>query len=304
MRIVSLIASATEIVSALGMGEFLVGRSHECDFPPCVASLPVCTSPKFVVSGNSQEIDSLVKQTLRDAVSVYDVHEQVLEQLQPTHVITQSQCEVCAVSLKDVELAMSQRLTCRPRIVSLQPNSLADLWADIQNVADALAVSKRGRELIARLQARMRSLAGRVPADSSQATVACIEWLEPLMAGGNWVPELVEMVGGVNLFGEAGRHSPGMSWEELNAKDPEFILVMPCGFDLERTESEMHWLVSRAEWPGLQAVRKEQVFVTDGNQYFNRPGPRVVETLQILAEILYPQHFPPALEGSGWKRYQ
>ncbi len=304
MRIVSLIASATEIVHTLGMEEFLVGRSHECDFPASVVSLPVCTGPKFQVSGNSREIDGLVKETLREALSVYDVDDRELERLQPTHIITQSQCEVCAVSLKDVEMAMARRLSCRPKVVSLQPNALADIWKDIQQVADALAIPDRGIEVIAKQQSRMRSLADTIPRGGTKPTVACIEWLEPLMAGGNWVPELVEMAGGVNLFGDAGRHSPWMTWDELCRRDPEVIVVLPCGFDLERTTKEMYWLTERPDWSRLRAVRNQRIYLTDGNQYFNRPGPRVVETLQILAEILHPQLFLPAMEGSGWKRFQ
>ena len=156
MRIISLIASATEIVHALEMGHCQVGRSHECDFPPQVDSLPVCTQPKFPVEGNSREIDTAVKDVLREAVSVYDVLEEKLERLQPTHIVTQSQCEVCAVSLKDVERALSQRLTCDPEIVSLEPYSLGDVWTDIRTVADSLGIPERGRELVSELQHRIR----------------------------------------------------------------------------------------------------------------------------------------------------
>ncbi len=303
LRVISLIASATEIVHALGMGEFLVGRSHECDFPPSVESLPICTAPRFAVSGNSQDIDRLVKDQLREAVSVYEVKEAVLGQLEPTHILTQSQCEVCAVSLRDVELALSRRLSCQPNVVSLKPNCLADIWNDIQCVADALGISSVGRQVVMQLRLQLRSIAGKVPVQKARPTVACIEWLEPLMAAGNWVPELVAMAGGINLFGLAGKHSPWMSWAELCRLDPEVIVVMPCGFDLARTRSEMYWLSQRREWAGLRAVRNRRVYVTDGNQYFNRPGPRVVDTLQILAEILYPEDLEPSLKGAGWVRW-
>ena len=303
-RIVSLIASATEIVHALGMGDCMVARSHECDFPSSVLSLPVCTSPKFAVSGNSREIDTLVKGTLQTALSVYEVDEELLERLQPSLIVTQSQCDVCAVSLRDVEAALSRHLTCRPQIVSLQPNALADIWNDIRSVASALDIAVTGEQLVAKLNRHLNAIAVRALASHRRPTVACLEWIEPLMAGGNWVPELVEMAGGINLFGVAGKHSPWLDWNELCRRDPDCLVVMPCGFDLDRTEKEMYWLAERREWKSLHAVKSGQVYLTDGNQYFNRPGPRVVETLQILAEILHPEHFPPEFEGTGWKRFE
>jgi iron complex transport system substrate-binding protein len=296
-RIVSLISSATEIVHALGQFEFLVGCSHECDFPPEVRSLPVCTRPAIAVDGTSREIDELVKNRVRNALSVYEVFDDVLERLQPTHILTQTQCEVCAVSLADVERSVARRLASQPKIVSLTPNALADVWDDIRRVAESLGVSA---PVIGELQSRMRGLSERALAAPSRPRVACIEWLEPLMAAGNWTPELIAMAGGVNLFGEAGKHSPWMSWEQLAASRPDVILVAPCGFDLERTAKEMYWLTGRPEWPAFA----DRVFLADGNQYLNRPGPRVVESLQILAEILHPEEFEPELEGSGWRRFR
>jgi iron complex transport system substrate-binding protein len=299
-RIVSLIASATEIVYSLGMGDHLVGRSHECDFPASVLSLPICTAPTFSVNGSSQEIDRLVKDRLRDAISVYEVDARVLERLHPTHIVTQSQCEVCAVSLRDVEMALSSQLCCNTKVVSLQPNFLSDIWNDVQHVADSLSISSRGHEVVERLQARIQSISSGVPGGDFRPRVACIEWLEPLMAAGNWVPELVKLAGGLNLFGQAGKHSPWMTWGELCRQDPEVIIIMCCGFDLERAQKEMYWLTRRPEWPSLRSVRNQRVYITDGNQYFNRPGPRVVETLQILVEILHPEILAPSLKHAGW----
>ena len=287
-RIVSLISSATEIMHALGQFDSLVGRSHECDYPEQVACLPVCTRPVIEISGDSREIDRLVKDRVRDALSVYEVYPDVLERLQPTHIITQTQCEVCAVSLKDVEAALAAGLSCSPKVVPLNPNSLADVWDDIRRVARALDIAEHGEATIEGLKARMCAISRRALSDNARPTVACIEWIEPLMAAGNWVPELVEMVGGVNLFGEAGRHSPWMTWEQLVAADPEVVVVMPCGWDPARTEPEMHWLTGRPEWAELRAVRNGRVHLTDGNQYFNRPGPRLVESLEILSGLLHP----------------
>jgi iron complex transport system substrate-binding protein len=254
-RIVSLIASATEIVDALRQFDNLVGRSHECDYPPQVLSLPVCTEPRIEVTGDSREIDRQVKQAVREALSVYRVFDEVLEQLQPTHIITQVQCEVCAVSLRDVEQSVARRLASAPRIVPLSPNSLDDIWDDIRRVAASLEIETRGEAVIAALRERMSEASARALAQPERPRVACIEWLEPLMAIGNWVPELVEMAGGINLFGEACQHSPWMSWEQLVERDPDVIITMPCGFDLERTEREMHWLTGRPGWSELRAVR-------------------------------------------------
>src|SRR4051812_42008737 len=237
MRIVSLIASATEIVAALGLEDRLVGRSHECDYPESVKRLPVCTSPKFAVTGSSADIDRRVKETLQSGSSVYAVDARLLDGLRPDVIVTQAQCEVCAVSLRDVEVAVAG-MTSRPKIVSLNPNSLADAWEDIRAVAAACGVPDRGERLVADCRGRMRAVAERVRG-RPRPTVACIEWVEPLMAAGNWVPELVELAGGVNLFGEAGKHSPWMTWEDLVQRDPDVLVVMPCGFDLPRTKEEL-----------------------------------------------------------------
>jgi iron complex transport system substrate-binding protein len=301
-RIVSLIASATEIVHALGQFPNQVGRSHECDFPPEAAALAVCTKPTIDIYADSREIDRSVKSRVRNALSVYEVSDDVLERLQPTHIITQTQCEVCAVSLRDVERSVASRLASQPKIISLTPNSLADVWNDVRRVASSLGIAEHGETVIASLQARMCAISEKARTAGDRPRVACLEWIEPLMAGGNWTPELVEMAGGVNLFGKAGRHSGYFAWEELVESDPDVVVISPCGFDLERTEGEMYWLTRRPDWPTLRAVRQGRVYLADGNQYFNRPGPRLVETLQILAEILHPRVFAPLFEGSGWKR--
>jgi iron complex transport system substrate-binding protein len=301
LRIVSLISSATEIVASLGLSQYQVGRSHECDFPPEILALPVCTAPAFPTSGSSAEIDQRVKQRLADALSVYEVSRELLDALQPTHVITQTQCRVCAVSLEDVERALTGWVTSRPKLVALEPNGLDDVWDDIRRVADSCGVAARGRQVLADLQSKMQRISARACASAQRPRVACIEWHEPLMAAGNWVPELVQMAGAVNLFGEAGRHSPWMTWPQLEEADPDVIISMPCGFDLDRTRSEMYWLTDRPEWRELRAVRTGRVYLADGNQYFNRPGPRVVDSLEILAEILHPEIFEPKLAGAAWR---
>jgi iron complex transport system substrate-binding protein len=300
-RIVSLIASATEMVCALGVEKDLVGRSHECDYPPSVRRLPVCTAPKFDVHGSSSQVDQRVKSILQEGLSVYRVDAEQLRRLKPDVIVTQTQCEVCAVSAKDVELAVCRWLDDRPRIVSLAPNALADVWNDIKSVAAALDVQARGFQLITESQERMCAIACRASEPLSQPRVACLEWIDPLMATGNWMPELVGMAGGQNVFGAAGMYSPWMTWAQLQDQDPDVIVVMPCGFDIARSRAELPALTSKPEWNNLNAVRSRRVFVADGNQYFNRPGPRLVESLEILAEIFHPTVFHFGHEGIEWQ---
>jgi len=302
MRIISLIASATEIVCALGFEGQLVGRSHECDFPASVQRLPICTAPKFPTEGSSSEIDQRVKAIVQEGLSVYRVDAQMLRALQPNVIITQTQCEVCAVSLGDVQRALGSWLGPSPHLVSLAPNDLADAWTSMRQVAEALAVPERGSQLIASLQQRMAAIMEKARTLPKRPTVACLEWIEPLMAAGNWMPELVEMAGGVNLFGVAGKHAPWMSWPELCAQDPEVLVIMPCGFEIERSRRDLSALSDQPEWPRLRAVRNQQVYLADGNQYFNRPGPRLVESLEILAEILHSETFHFGHGGRGWQR--
>jgi iron complex transport system substrate-binding protein len=297
-----LISSATEIVHALGLGAFQVGRSHECDYPAHVLALPVCTRPAIEVSGSSSEIDRLVKERVAAALSVYEVDAPLIRRLEPTHILTQTQCEVCAVSLADVQSAMQREIGIDAQVVSLEPYALGDVWRDMGRVAGACGKKERGDALVASLQQRISAIAGQARQAGRRPRVAALEWLEPLMAGGNWVPELIEMAGAVNLFGMAGGHSPWMIWEDLVAADPDAIVALPCGFDLARTRAEMHWLTERAGWGELRAVRTGNIFVCDGNQFMNRPGPRLVESLQIFAEMLHPDLFEPQLEHIGWER--
>ncbi len=301
-RVVTLIASATEIVCALGLEDWLVGRSHECDYPPSVQSLPVCTEVKFQTDGRSYEIDQRVKAIVEEGVSVYRVRSDALNRLRPDVIITQTQCEVCAVSLRDVEQAVCELVESRPQIVSLHPDCLADVWKDIRRVGRVLGVVDRAERLVQQLRARMEEIANKAKSAPQRPRVACIEWIEPLMAAGNWMPELVEMAGGINLFGEVGKHSPFMNWDDLRQADPDILLIHPCGFDIARTLEEMPVLTQRPDWSELRAVQQKQVLVLDGNQYFNRPGPRLVESLEILAEIFHPSLFQFGHEGRGWVR--
>ncbi|HUP20000.1 MAG TPA: ABC transporter substrate-binding protein [Gemmatimonadota bacterium] len=297
---VSLLASATEIVCALGFRGALVGRSHECDRPAGVESLPRVTEPRFPTDGTSYQIDQRVKAIVQEALSVYRVDAEALRHLEPDLIVTQTQCAVCAVSRDDVDLALAEWTGARPAVVSLEPNALADVHADVRRVAEALGAPARGEALVAEMTARMEAVAARAAAIGARPRVACVEWIEPLMAAGNWMPELVAMAGGESVFGEPGVHSPWIGWEDVVAADPDVLFVSPCGFDLARTRTEMGGLTGRPGWSDLRAVRAGRVALADGVAWFHRPGPRLAESVEILAEILHPGASAPTWRGRAW----
>jgi iron complex transport system substrate-binding protein len=301
VRVVSLIASATEIVCALGCEDLLVARSHECDWPAGITKLPQASRPSFATRGGSRAIDLAVKDRLAKALSIYEVDAELLKRLRPDVILTQTQCQVCAVTPGDVERAVCQMTDHDVRVVALEPNRLGDVWEDIRRVADALGVPEKGEALIARLRRRVLEIGVR-SAKLERPGVATIEWIDPLMAAGNWMPELIELAGGTPVFGEAGKHSPWMEWDDLVRKDPDVLMISPCGFGIARTEEELPLLEQHAGWGELKAVRGDRVYVADGNAYFHRPGPRLVESLEILAEILHPETFRFGHEGAGWTR--
>lgn len=301
LRIVSLIPSGTEIVAALNLTDALVGRSHECDYPPEILDRPVCTQARLNSQKSSDQIHADVNDLLQKALSIYQIKIDVLEQLQPTHILTQDQCDVCAVSLADVEKAVAKLTHSHPQIISLQPNGLSDIWTDIERVANAL--DGESQSILKDLEARVKICEQKTHALSPEdrPTVACIEWIDPLMFAGNWMPELVQLAGGKPLVGITGQPSRQLSWEALTTANPEIIVFMPCGFDLDRTRQEAMVLTQRPEWSKLHAVQSGRVYITDGNWYFNRPGPRLVDSLEILAEVLHPEIFQFGYQGTGWE---
>lgn len=303
LKIVSLLPAATEIVCALGFESHLVGRSHECDFPASVKQLPVCSEANFPDGLGSAAIDAKVKELLTDALSVYTVKRDEIKKLAPDLVITQAQCEVCAVSLKEVEEALEHHLDKEAHIISLQPNSLDDIFNDITTVATALNAGDEGASLIEGLQERVDIIRHKLKFSESKPTVACIEWLDPMMLSGNWVPELVGIAGGSVVLTEAGKHSPYVQWDDIRLQDPEIIMVMPCGFSIGRTLKEIDILLQLPGFDQLTAVKNNRVYIADGNQYFNRPGPRIVDSIEILAEIIHPKQFIFGYEGDGWIKF-
>ena len=300
-RVVSLLPSITEIVCALGFGERLVGRSHECDFPPEVRTLPALTEAKLDVRKPSAGIDLDVKTLLRDGLSVYRVDVEPLRALAPDLILTQDHCEVCAASLADVERALARWQGGAPRVLSLDPRTLRDVFRSFTRVAEALGAPERGRDLAEALSNRLTDLAQRAAAAGTPPSVACVEWIDPLMSAGNWMPELVSLAGGRSLFGEVGRHSPWISWPALRDADPDVLVVLPCGFDLARTRAELAPLRAQPGFESLRAVTSGRAYLVDGNQYMNRPGPRLVDSLEILGELIHPEAFPPAHRGAAWE---
>jgi iron complex transport system substrate-binding protein len=304
-RIVSLLPSATEILAVLGMTPHIVGRSHECDYPPEIVDLPICTSARLDAARPSGQIDADVQTLLRSALSLYDINLEVLQQLQPTHIVTQDQCDVCAVTFGEVEKAVATIADPKPQVISLQPNTLQEVWADLGRVASSLEVD--AEPVLASLKQRVEACRqqGQTLLPNKRPRVAAIEWIDPLMGAGNWVPELIEIAGGQNLLGQLGHHSPYLSWETLLEADPDVIVVMPCGFDLARTGQELHQAMTQyPQWHQLRAVQTGQLYITDGNAYFNRPGPRLVDSLEILVEILHPDGTGGKYGAIGWRQFQ
>ncbi|BCL33837.1 cobalamin-binding protein [Nostoc sp. MS1] len=301
VRIVSLIPSATEILANLGLSDAIVGRSHECDYPPEIQNRPICTQARLNSNAHSSEIHDEVNKILQSALSIYQIKTDVLEKLQPTHIVTQDQCDVCAVSLKDVEKAVAELTQSSPQIISLQPNVLEDVWHDIEHVANAFGVDSV--KVLENLEARVKICQQKIQGLSLEEvpTVACIEWTDPLMAAANWIPELVNLAGGQTLFSVVGQPSPHLKWENLVVSNPDIIIFMPCGFDLQRTRQEAQLFTQNPQWQKLHATQTGRVYITDGNSYFNRPGPRLVDSLEILSEILHPEIFDYGYKGKAWE---
>ena len=285
MRIASLLPSATEIVCALGARAELVGRSHECDFPPGIEDVPVLTSARVGALPSSRAIDAAVRDVLKDALAIYEIDLERLRAARPDTIVTQDLCDVCAVSLDDVRAAVARLARQDVRIVNLHPMRLDDVWSDIARVADGIGRPAAGARLVAGLKSRVAAIARRA-ATLHRRRVVAIEWIAPVMIGGMWMPELVTLAGGDPLVTKAGEHAPTLDREALAALDPEVVLVKPCGFPLQRTLQELDVLRE-----ALPASWRAPIYAADGNAYFNRPGPRIVESLEILAACVHPDAF-------------
>jgi len=304
VRVISLLAGATEMVCALGAGEMLVGRSHECDNPAWVRSLPPCSQPAFDVSVSSAAIDAEVRRRIHAGEPLYHIDMELIRELQPDLVITQSHCDVCAVTPADLK-----RGACAlaARQLSLSASTVEEIFASVMQVAEALDLQEQGRSVINRERQRLATVRHKT-ATFRRPTVVLLEWTDPFFAMGNWGPELVEAANGKPLLGNPGEFSTAIPADELRNADPEFLIVAPCGFNLERAEREQAVLERHSWWPDLQAVRHGKVAFADGNLFFNRSGMTISQSAEILAEILHGAEFlhgvaagGPA-EGVHWRR--
>jgi iron complex transport system substrate-binding protein len=284
MRIISLLASGTEIVCALGAADMLVGRSHECDNPQWVRKLPACSSPAFDVSMSSGQIDAEVRRRLQAREPLYHIHTDLIRDLRPDLLTTQAHCEVCAVTPDNVA-----RAGCRiaaTEVLALSAGSVQGIFDGIMNVARALGDPPAGETLVGKMRADIRAVTDAVR-DRPAPTVVVLEWTDPIFAVGNWGPELVEAAHGNVLLGERGQYSRAISWDDVRQADPDFLIIAPCGFSLERALKELPYLGALPGWHQLKSVKAGRVALADGNLYFNRSGTTIVETVEIIAEILH-----------------
>ena len=301
MRIVSLLASATEIVCALEAGEMLVGRSHECDNPPWVRRLPACSEPAFDISVSSREIDAEVRRRLRAGEPLYIIHSDLIRELAPDLVITQAHCEVCAVTPREIERSGTTGIGMDQ--LSLSVSSVDGIFESIQQVSERLGLAERGRALVERERRRL-SLVSQQSGRFRRPTVVMMEWTDPVFAMGNWGPELVEIANGEVLLSKKGEYSAAIAAEQVRAADPEYLIVAPCGFNLQRALLERVVLERHSWWGELQAVRNGNVVFADGNLFFNRSGMTISQTAELIAEILHGLTFGAQTEGIHWRRAQ
>ncbi|WP_339105671.1 cobalamin-binding protein [Haloterrigena salinisoli] len=301
MRIVTTLPSATETVAALGLEP--VGVSHECDYPPAVESLPSVTDSRIDADASSSEIDQQVLETADDG-GVYDVDTDLLESLEPDLIVTQGMCDVCAVD--EVVMADAvEEIDADPEILTTDPHSVADVLEDLERIGRATGREERARAVRADLESRIDAIRGRTAeadlAGDDRPRVAIFDWTDPVMVAGHWTTDLVEWAGGEYGLADAGDRSSPREWSEIREYDPELIVVAPCGFGLEQTAANAADLTEREGWDDLTAVREGRVWAMDGHHYLNRPGPRLVDTLEALAPIVQPDLFdeetpPVALE--------
>lgn len=303
-RIVSLLPSSTEIICALGLESHIVGVSHECDYPTSIADRPRLTAPKINIHEDSRSIDQAVRTLVQDGLSVYRIDTDQLQALAPDIIVTQDQCEVCAVSY--AEVAQAAQTFCGPdvEVVSLRPNLLQDIWADIRSVGRATGRLQEADTVLESCFERVNEIIAETIMIPTPPRVAAIEWIEPLMLAGNWMPELIQLAGGRDGLCKPGSHSTTADWDAVRAYDPEVLTIIPCGYTLEQTLAELPALRRLPGWASLTAVREGRVYAVDGHSYFNRPGPRIVDSLEILAGLIHPDMFAEFLEERDWAYQQ
>jgi iron complex transport system substrate-binding protein len=299
MRIVSLLPSATEIVYLLGLGEQLTGVSHECDYPPTARGKRKIIRPAFENSAlRSQEIDARVRAAFARAEGIYQIDLEALKAADPDLILTQELCDVCAAPYEDV-LEVVSKLPRKPEVLSLDPQRFEDVLRDVERVGEATGRLREAEEAVKSLTERVAVVAGRAARATTRPKVVCLEWLDPLMASGHWVPEMVSLAGGIEPLGTLGAPARKVSWEEVLSSVPEILILMPCGFAVARVLEELHLVTGLPGWDILPSVQRNAVFAVDGHAYYSRSGPRLVDGLEIMAHIIHPELFRgPTPEGA------
>jgi iron complex transport system substrate-binding protein len=301
MRICSLLPSATEILYALGLGDCVVGVTHECDFPPEAARKPFLIRPRVDPKASPAETDRLVAEIIARGESIYSVDAELLASLSPDLIVTQDLCHVCAASPDDLASALTRFEKC-PRVLSLTPRSLAEVWANVRGVGEATGRQRGAEALADSLDRRVAAIEAPARRASSRPRVLCLEWLDPYYVGGHWVPEMVAKAGGQDVLGREREPSYRVTVEEIAATRPEAIVVMPCGYDVARTAAEFRQMQVPEAWKDSPAVRNGAIFAVDANSYFSRPGPRLADGIAILAHILHPELFPEEAASQQYSR--
>jgi len=291
MKIVSLLPSATEIICALGLEDRLVGVTHECDYPAFVRHLPKVTRTLIPQEATSGEIDRLVRERLQDRQALYSLDLPVLKKLQPDLIVTQALCYVCAVAESEVQAAVHD-LPGGPKVVNLESQTLSQVIDSHREVAKAAGIEEKAEDVIAALRARIDMVKQRSMRVTGKPGVALLEWLDPPFSSGHWSPEIIKLAGGEEVLGRASERSKTLTWEEVIAAQPEVLLIACCGYDVERTLQDIPLLKNVPGWHDLPAVQNEEVYIIDGSQYFSRPGPRLVDSLEITAHLLHPDVHP------------
>jgi iron complex transport system substrate-binding protein len=292
MRIASLVPSSTEMLFALGLGDQVVGVTHECDFPPAAAALPRLTATVMPEGLSAGEIDAAVKAIVGEGKALYSLDEERLAQLAPDLIVTQAVCEVCAVSYDDV-VAVAARLPSRPDVVQQDPSTLGEVLDDVVRLGEAAGIAERGRELQRTLEGRLEAVRAAVEGER-RARVLALEWLDPPFLGGHWIPEMITIAGGEDVAGPSGQKSPQVKWEELDGLDPDVVVSMPCGWYLEESRAQALQHADR-----LEALGAAHVYAVDAASTFSRPGPRLVDGVELLAHLLHPDRVKPP-EGIGF----
>ena len=303
MRIVSFLPSSTEIVYALGLEDQLVGVTHECDFPPDVKRKPVVVHSSFKKGSlNPHQIDEVVSRTLKSGQSLYVVDEEKLRELSPDLILTQDLCQVCAPSGNEIGRVL-KFLPNPPKVVWLTPNCLSDIFENIKQVGEVTGRSTQAGQFILSLRERVRKITEKTDSMKKRPRVFCMEWLSPPYNAGHWMPELVEMAGGEEGLGQKGRDSKRISWDEVLRYAPEVLVLCPCGYPLDDTIDQVHLLTHYPDWDRIPAIKEGQIYAVDANSYFARPGPRIIDGLELLAAIIHPEKFSWSGETKAYRRF-